>query len=282
MCPTAIRRWLLSFVLLGLLVPAAVVRADVAVGATAPPFTKSVLGGGTATLSQYSGKVVVLFLLGYGCPYCQSDGPSVQQDLSAYYQQLRPGLVQVLGADLWNGTASQLNQFKTNTGIQFPLLLNGAVATGGNMSTSYGTYDNYVVIDQQGVVRYHAALNWPHGNRYHLDEIRNVVDGLLGPVLDAPGESRTHLALAVSPHPARGPVNVSLALPQAEREVTVEVLDATGRRVAELHRGGAVAGPLRLMWARTDQRGEPVPAGLYFVQALVGSAQLGQRLVVLR
>lgn len=282
MCPTAIRRWLLSFVLLGFLVPAAVVRADVAVGANAPAFTKNVLGGGTATLSQYSGKVVVLFLLGYGCPFCQTDGPSVQQDLSAYYQQLRPGLVQVIGADLWNGTASQLNQFKTNTGIQFPLLLNGGVTTGGNMSLTYGTYDNYVVIDQQGVVRYHAALTWPHGNRYHLNDIRNIVDGLLGPVLDVPGETRTQLALAVSPHPARGPVNVSLALPQAEREVMVNVFDATGRQVAELHRGAASAGPLRLTWSRTDHRGEAVPAGLYFVRALVGSEQLGQRLVVLR
>ena len=282
MRPTAIRRWLLGIALLGFLVPAAAVRADVAVGANAPAFTKNVLGGCTATLSQYSGKVVVLFLLGYGCPICQSDGPSVQQNVSAYYQQLRPGLVQVIGADLWNGTASQLNQFKVNTGIQFPLLLNGALTTGGNLSTSYGPFDNYVVVDQQGVVRYHAALTWPHGNRYHIDEIRSVVDGLLGPVLDVPGESRTQLALAVSPHPARGPVSVALTLPQTEAEVMVDVLDATGRRVAELHRGGAAAGPLRLTWSRTDQRGEAVPAGLYFVRALVGSAQLGQRLVVLR
>ena len=183
----------------------------------------------------------------------------------------------MLGADLWNGSAAQLNQFKTNTGIQFPLLLNGASATGGNMSITYGTYDNYIVIDQQGVVRYHAALTWPHGNRYHLADIRTVVDGLLGPPLDVPGETRTNVALAVSPHPARGPVSVSLALPQAIGDVTVEVLDASGRRLAELYRGSAAAGPLRLTWSRTDARGEQVPAGLYFVRASVGSEQLRQR-----
>lgn len=42
--------------------------ADIPLGATAPDFTKSVLGGGTLSLSQYTpnhNKVVVLFLLGY-------------------------------------------------------------------------------------------------------------------------------------------------------------------------------------------------------------------------
>ncbi len=280
MRPTAIRRLVLTLSLL-LALPS-IARADIAVGATGPAFTKSVLGGGTATLSQYSGKVVVLFLLGYGCPICQGDGPSVQQNINAYYQQQRPGLVQVLGADLWNGTAAQLTQFKNLTGAQFPLLLNGAVATGGNMSLSYGPYDDYVVLDQQGVVRYHAALTYPHGNRYHLDEIRATVDGLLGPVLDVPGGGRANLALAVSPHPARGPVNVAFTLPQAEPEVMVEVLDTAGRRVAELYRGAAAAGALRLTWSNADARGAAVPAGLYFVRARAGSEVLRQRVVILR
>lgn len=40
-------------------------HAQIQPGATAPGFTKTQLGGGTVSLSQYSGKVVVLFLLGY-------------------------------------------------------------------------------------------------------------------------------------------------------------------------------------------------------------------------
>ncbi len=48
-------------------------RADIPVGAAAPDFTKSELAGGPGTwskggpvsLSDYAGKVVVLFLLGY-------------------------------------------------------------------------------------------------------------------------------------------------------------------------------------------------------------------------
>jgi predicted histidine transporter YuiF (NhaC family) len=40
-------------------------QAQLPLGATAPAFTKSLLGGGTVSPVQYQGKVVVLFLLGY-------------------------------------------------------------------------------------------------------------------------------------------------------------------------------------------------------------------------
>lgn len=36
------------------------------VGQSAPGFTKSVLGGGSASLADFEGRVVVLFLFGYG------------------------------------------------------------------------------------------------------------------------------------------------------------------------------------------------------------------------
>ena len=39
--------------------------ALIPLGANGPNFTKTALGGGSISLSQYSGKVVVLFLLGY-------------------------------------------------------------------------------------------------------------------------------------------------------------------------------------------------------------------------
>ncbi|MBI1798971.1 MAG: hypothetical protein HYR73_04735 [Candidatus Eisenbacteria bacterium] len=41
-------------------------HALISLGAQAPYFSKSVLGGGTTSLPEYSGKILVLFLLGYG------------------------------------------------------------------------------------------------------------------------------------------------------------------------------------------------------------------------
>jgi len=54
----------LSLALLALARPAG---AQLPLGAAAPAFTKSLLGGGGVSApGQYAGKVVVLFLLGYG------------------------------------------------------------------------------------------------------------------------------------------------------------------------------------------------------------------------
>ena len=63
------RRTLPQLLTLALLVSAIAppAFAQLALGASAPPFTKSLLGGGSVSApSQYSGKVLVLFLLGYG------------------------------------------------------------------------------------------------------------------------------------------------------------------------------------------------------------------------
>lgn len=46
-------------------VAAPAARAGVTLGQALPAFTKSLLGGGTVSPSQYSGKVLVLALVGY-------------------------------------------------------------------------------------------------------------------------------------------------------------------------------------------------------------------------
>jgi hypothetical protein len=40
-------------------------KAQLPLGATAPAYSKSLLGGGTLTNTTYAGKVVVMFMLGY-------------------------------------------------------------------------------------------------------------------------------------------------------------------------------------------------------------------------
>ena len=65
---TPVRRtFLLTLILLAALAASNPAHAPLPLGAAAPPFTKSLLGGGAVTVpAQYAGKVVVLFLLGYG------------------------------------------------------------------------------------------------------------------------------------------------------------------------------------------------------------------------
>jgi hypothetical protein len=206
----------------------------------------------------------------------------VQRDIQAHYQATKPGEVQVLGVDLWNGTAAQLNTFRTQTGATYPLLLNGATATGGNVQSLYGTYDNYIVLNKQRIVRYHAALQWPHGNRYHLNEIRACVDTLVSALVDVPVTEAPPLSLTAGPNPSRGASRIVATLPVAVEEAAVEVIDITGRVVATPWRGPLSAGRHEWRWDARDARGAAVAAGVYLVRARFGRDARVLRLVMTR
>ncbi len=207
----------------------------------------------------------------------------MQADIAQYYETNYPGQVQVVGVDEYNGTAVDLRGFKTQTGATYPLLLNGAIATGGNFATLYGTFDNYVVVSKQGIVRYHAALIWPHGNRYHLNEIKGCVDSLVTQVVGVePGAGSVAFRLTSSPNPARGASTLELAIPAGgPPSATVSVHDIGGRRVATVWDGAVPAGVTRFPWPHTDASGAALAPGIYLVRARVGTRHLVHRVVVL-
>jgi len=74
------------------------------------------------------------------------------------------------------------------------------------------------------------------------------------------------------PNPAAGAVRLVLDLPAAG-EVSVEVLDVSGRRVCTLHQGAARAGEIPLVWDGRDAGGREAPAGLYFARAAAAGEQ---------
>lgn len=84
-----------------------------------------------------------------------------------------------------------------------------------------------------------------------------------------------------SPNPAAGRVTLVLEVP-ASGELEVDLVDVTGRRVRELHRGLASAGPLTLGWDGRDGEGRPAPAGLYFARARAGNVAAHTRVIRIR
>lgn len=189
----------------------------------------------------------------------------------------------MLGIDLFNGTTSQLNSFKSQTGATYPLFLNGALAAGGNLYTPYGQYDNYVVINKQGIIRYHAYDLWPHGNRYHLNEIRGCVDSLVTSTVGVEdGRGAFGLALRSFPNPASGETTVELAIPSGPVLARVTVHDLAGRSVATLLDGLVTAGTLRLRWDGRGASGEPLAPGVYQLHAVAGGRAVDRRIVRIR
>ena len=79
------------------------------------------------------------------------------------------------------------------------------------------------------------------------------------------------------PNPSNNAVTIGLTLEQA-RDVSVEVFDVTGRRVAVLYQGTLAAG--------ADHRfvfgGGDLPGGIYLIRATAGEASIERRVTLIR
>ena len=87
--------------------------------------------------------------------------------------------------------------------------------------------------------------------------------------------------LAVLGSVAGNQVRVSLDLP-APAVARVEIYDARGARVRELHRGVLEAGARVLVWDGRDTIGRAVASGVYFVRAQLGDTALNGRVTLVR
>lgn len=136
----------------------------------APGFTANSLGGNEVMLSDYAGKVVVLYFFGNNCPSCKAAAPSVESMLVEPFASRRD--YQLLGLDQWNGNSASVEAFKNVTGVSFPLLLNAA-AIAAEYKT---TYDRLVVIDKDGQI----AFSGTQIAANDISAVKEKVEMLLG------------------------------------------------------------------------------------------------------
>ena len=218
-----------------------------------------------------------------------ADGPSVESQIWSYVQGSYPGQAMVLGPDVMSSgfNGNTLRQFQVLAGgLSFPLLrdcADGSALADTNLLKPYIQRENYVVINKQGIIRYHAADAYDYGNRFHPNEILGTVDSLVTHGLDAGGVRAPAWSLAASPNPARGLVTFVLANPtSADAPARVRVLDLAGRLVVELPPAVARTGYTRVFWDARGARGEALPAGVYLVQADVNGRRLVKRVALTR
>lgn len=89
------------------------------------------------------------------------------------------------------------------------------------------------------------------------------------------------LSLArIRPNPWHGARTLRFSLAQAG-PVELELMDVMGRRVRTLATGVLPAGPHEHAWDGRDRHGNPVAAGIYFVQLRAGGRTLREKLVQL-
>ena len=156
---------------LGLLV-AIPAGAEVGPGDVAPDFTFPDVNAVSYTLSDQRGKVVLLDLIGYGCPPCIQAAPAVEQ----IWQDFKDtGVFQAFALDLWNGQVVQVQGYIDQTGTTFPVLRNAGFLQD---PSQYGIrFDNYVIVDAQGVVRY-TSVDEPEAS-FNEQALRSTIQAYL-------------------------------------------------------------------------------------------------------
>jgi hypothetical protein len=87
--------------------------------------------------------------------------------------------------------------------------------------------------------------------------------------------------LNAHPNPFNPRVTLTFAVPAAG-PAELAIFDLRGRRVAVLHDGPLAAGEHRALWDGTDQRGRPLPGGVYLARFNGAGEILNCKLVLAR
>jgi len=174
--------------------------------------------------------------------------------------------------DYYNGSTTQLNSYKQQTGISYPL---GLMAS--SIGNSYGVRNEWsVVVDQQGIIRYKAfGIN--------VNAINAVIDGLLATteVAEDAAPVREFELKQNYPNPFNPSTQISFTVPTAQK-VSLKIYDAQGRLVQTLFDEVVAAGRYEKTWLGLNQNGEAVASGVYFSILQSGGFREMKKMVLLR
>jgi peroxiredoxin len=203
------------------------------VGEAAPDFSLTGLDGETYTLSELRGKVVYIFLFGANCPLCRQSGPSTESQIHQAYKKDED--FQAIGIDTWNLSSAAVQNFAAQTGISYPLLLQGS-----SVQTSFSTtYDRNLLIDKDGILRYKGT--GPANS--DLNNLKNLIDTYLE-TASSNEEELVPLQSSLKqnyPNPFNPSTVISFSI-STSAQVRLEVSDILGRRVSVLENGLVPAG----------------------------------------
>jgi peroxiredoxin len=131
-------------------------REGTRVGFIAPPFTLERLGGGTSSLTEFRGKVVLLNFWATWCGPCRAEMPS----LEALSHEFRSQDFLVVGISTDYEGAEIVQPFMDSFGLTFSILLDPQMQVNDRFEVR--SLPTSIVLDRRGVIRhkFFGAMDW--------------------------------------------------------------------------------------------------------------------------
>lgn len=111
-----------------------------------------------------------------------------------------------------------------------------------------------------------------HGNGVYSTRYKEYVS--TGPELS----NTNYLQLQCSPNPFRSSITIKFNMVRTEK-VIANVMDISGKHVAQIFNGKLSNGEQTLHWNGTNEHGVQMPAGTYIVQLQTGHSSTGQQII---
>lgn len=254
----------------GLAFTSEMISAQVDIGQLVPDFEYYDLAGNGHNLSDYRGKVVFIALIGYGCPFCRAEAPSTEANI---WQVYKDNPFQALALDTWDGTLAQAQAYADISGITYPLLIEASSA----LDLFGMTYDNYVVIDHQGVLRYSSAGNGNLGERYRLSDIQDVIEEYLAKTDLNPGQIPLNFELSQNyPNPFNSSTLINYSILNRSH-VSLQVFDVRGRLISTIVNAFQPPSKYEVEWSPNG-----IPTGIYIYRLMTDGTVITRKMLFIK
>lgn len=179
---------------------------------------------------------------------------------------------------MWDGTSTQLDNYRAQTGVTYPILMNG---DSGGVRGVYEVESGHVlVVGGDGIILYRAFWDDP--------ALRDIIDeGLaflqMSPVPDIPEAGHRFEGAHPNPFNPTTSLVFSLAPDAAPQPARLEIVDLKGSLVRVLLVETATAGrKYEAVWNGRDLSGRSVASGVYLARLRVGDWQATRALTLIK
>ena len=198
-----------------------------------------------------------------------SAGPATESQINRLHQNKD---FQAIALDVYNGSTTQVQSFKNQTGITYPFGMQA-----GSLQSAYGlTRDYSVVVDQHGVIRYKAS-------GVNIAAINDVINQLLVTTgVDEEPAIATRYALHQNyPNPFNPVTQIEFELPEATQTL-LRIFNAAGRQVDEPLNELLPAGKHVIAWQGRGRQGEELVSGIYIYSLQAGNFKATRKMILMR